>query len=103
MDGASHAQRILHVVFPMSLPIISTLAILRFIASWNQFVLPLIVLRDEAKFPIAVKLYQLEGAYLKEWGPLMAGYALAAIPLIVLFLFTMRYFVKGISSGAVKG
>lgn len=103
MDGAGHWQRMIHVVVPMSMPIISTLAILRFIASWNQFVLPLIVLRDEAKFPVGVKLYQLEGAYLKEWGPLMAGYALAAIPLIILFLFTMRYFVKGIAAGAIKG
>jgi len=103
MDGAGHLQQVIHVIVPLSMPIISTLAILRFIASWNQFVLPLIVLRDEAKFPVGVKLYQLEGAYLKQWGPLMASYAIAAVPLIILFVFTMRYFVKGISAGAVKG
>ena len=103
IDGASHMQQVRTIVVPMCLPILSTLAILRFIASWNEFILALIVLRDEAKFPIGVRLYQLEGAYLKEWGPLMATYAIASIPLIILFIFTMKYFVRGIATGAVKG
>ena len=103
MDGAGHLQQIINIVLPMSGPIISTLAILRFIGEWNSFVLPLIVLRDEIKFPIGVALYQLEGAYVKEWGPMMAAYAIASIPLIIIFLFTMRLFVKGLSSGALKG
>lgn len=103
IDGASHMQQVTNIVVPMSMPILSTLAILRFIASWNEFILALIVLRDESKFPIGVKLYQLEGAYLKEWGPLMATYAIASIPLIILFIFTMQHFVRGISAGAVKG
>ncbi len=103
VDGASHLQRILYIVTPMSMPIISTIAILRFVASWNEFILPLIILRDQAKFPVSVKLYQLEGAYIKDWGSLMAGYALAAIPLILLFIFSMRFFVKGLTSGALKG
>ncbi len=103
IDGASHLQQVTNIVVPMCMPILSTLAILRFISSWNEFILALIVLRDEAKFPIGVKLYQLEGAYLIEWGPLMATYAIASIPLIILFIFTMRHFVRGISAGAVKG
>ena len=103
IDGASYMQQVTNIVVPMSMPILSTLAILRFIAAWNEFILALVVLRDESKFPIGVKLYQLEGAYLKEWGPLMATYAIASIPLIILFIFTMRHFVRGISAGAIKG
>lgn len=103
MDGASLLQQVRHIVIPMSGPILATLAILRFVAEWNSFVLPLVVLRDEAKLPLAVKLYQLEGAYVQEWGPLMAAYSIASIPIIILFLFTMRMFVKGLSSGAIKG
>lgn len=103
IDGASHLQQIINIVLPMSGPILSTLAILRFINQWNSFVLPLIVLRDDIKLPIAVALYQLEGAYVKEWGPTMAAYAIASIPLVIIFLFTMRLFVKGLSSGALKG
>ena len=71
----------------MNMPILSTLTLLRFIAAWNEFVLPLVILGDESKFPIGVKLYQLEGVYLKKWGPLMATYAIASIPLIFLFIF----------------
>lgn len=103
IDGASHFQQIKNIVLPMSGPILSTLAILQFIANWNSFVLPLIVLRDEIKLPIAVALYRLEGAYVKDWGPTMAAYAIASIPLIIIFAFTMRLFVKGLSAGAVKG
>lgn len=103
IDGASHVKQVWHIVVPMSMPILSTLAILRFIAAWNEFVLPLVILRDDTRFPIGVKLYQLEGAYFKEWGPLMASYSIASIPLVILFIFTMRYFVRGITAGALKG
>ncbi len=103
LDGAGHISQIINIVIPMSGSILSTLAILRFIAEWNSFVLPLVVLRDEWKLPIAVKLYQLEGAYVKDWGPMMASYAISSIPLIIIFLFSMKLFVKGLSSGALKG
>jgi ABC-type glycerol-3-phosphate transport system permease component len=103
MDGAGHLQQIIHIVIPFSGSIISTLAILRFIFEWNSFILPLIILRDETRLPMAVKLYQIEGAYVQQWGPMMASYAIASIPLILLFLFTMQFFIKGLSSGAVKG
>lgn len=103
LDGASHLQQIRNIVLPMSGSILSTLAILRFIGEWNSFILPLIVLRDTNKLPIAVTLYQMEGAYVKEWGPMMAAYSIASIPLIIIFVFSMRLFIKGLSSGAIKG
>jgi len=103
IDGASHVQQILHVVIPQSGGIISTLAILNFVRVWNSFILPLIVIRDPELLPLSVGLFRLQGAYVKEWGPLMAAYFIAAVPLIVLFAFTMRFFVRGISEGAIKG
>jgi ABC-type glycerol-3-phosphate transport system permease component len=103
MDGASHFQQIRTVVIPLSMPIIGTLSILAFLAMWNDFLLPLIVLRDSALFPIGVKLIYLDGEYVKAWGPIMAAYFIASIPLIVIFLFCMRLFVRGLSAGAVKG
>jgi len=65
--------------------------------------LPLIILRDDSKLTIPVGLMRLDGEYVKEWGQLMAGYSIASIPLIIMFLFTMRLFVKGVAAGAVKG
>jgi len=103
VDGAGHLGRIWHVVIPMNGPIIATLACLSIVQQWNNFLLPLLVLRDPHRLPTAVALYRLEGAYVREWGPTMAAFAIAAIPLIILFVFTMRYFVRGIAAGSIKG
>lgn len=103
IDGASHFQQIIHIVIPMSGSIIGTLAILAFLGKWNDFLLPLIVLRDKELFTLGVGLIYLDGEYVKQWGQIMAAYFIAAIPLIVLFLFCMRLFVRGLSAGAIKG
>ena len=103
IDGAGHFKQLLHIVIPMSGPIIGTLAILSFLTSWNEFLMPLIFLKDSELFPIGVALIYLDGEYVKQWGPIMATFLLASIPLIILFLFTMKLFVRGLSSGAVKG
>jgi ABC-type glycerol-3-phosphate transport system permease component len=103
IDGAGHFQQIRHVVLPLSASVMGTLASLQFIGNWNNLMLPLIVLRDEHKLTVPVSLMRLEGEYVKQWGELMAGYTIASIPLIVLFLFAMRAFVKGLAAGAIKG
>jgi ABC-type glycerol-3-phosphate transport system permease component len=103
MDGASHLQQVFTIVIPMSGPIIGTLAILSFLGIWNDFLMPLIVLRDQDLFTLGVGLIYLDGEYVKQWGQIMAAYFVASIPLIVLFLFTMRLFVRGLSAGALKG
>jgi multiple sugar transport system permease protein len=103
MDGAGHFQQIFHIVIPMSGPIIGTLSILAFLGKWNDFLLPLIVLRDKDLFTLGVGLIYLDGEYVKQWGQIMAAYFIAALPLIVIFLFCMRLFVRGLSAGAIKG
>ncbi|MFO1449048.1 MAG: carbohydrate ABC transporter permease [Opitutaceae bacterium] len=103
MDGASHLQQIRHIVIPMSAPIIGTLSILAFLGKWNDFLLPLIVLRDKELFTLGVGLIYLDGEYVKQWGQIMAAYFVASVPLIILFLFCMRLFVRGLSAGAIKG
>jgi ABC-type glycerol-3-phosphate transport system permease component len=103
MDGASHFQQLMNVVIPMSGPIIGTLAILTFLSTWNDFLMPLIILRDPELFTIGVGLIYLDGEYVKEWGKIMASFFVASLPLIIIFLFTMKLFVRGLSSGALKG
>jgi ABC-type glycerol-3-phosphate transport system permease component len=103
IDGASHLQQVIHVVIPQCGGIISTLAILTFVRNWNVFILPLIVIRDPERMPLAVRLFFLQGAYEKQWGPLMAAYFISAVPLILLFAFTMRLFIRGAGEGAIKG
>jgi ABC-type glycerol-3-phosphate transport system permease component len=103
IDGAGHLKRIRHVVLPLCAPIIGTLAVLVFLGRWNEFLLPLVVLRDRELFTIGVGLIYLDGEYVKQWGQIMAAYSIAALPLVVVFLFTMRLFVRGLSAGAIKG
>ncbi len=103
MDGASHLAQLRNVVIPMSGPILGTLAILQFLGAWNDFLMPLIILRDPELFTIGVGLIYLDGEYVKQWGKIMAAFFIASLPLIVIFLFTMKLFVRGLSSGALKG
>jgi ABC-type glycerol-3-phosphate transport system permease component len=103
IDGANHFQQMRMVVLPLCGPILGTVGVMHFISEWNEFVLPLIVIRDSAALPVMVQLQRLAGEYIKFFGPLMAGYAIASIPVIVLFTFSMRLFVKGMTEGSIKG
>lgn len=103
IDGASHLRQMFTIVAPLSGPILGVVGIMHAIGQWNDFVLPLIVMRDHARLPVMVQLLRMAGEYIKLWGPLMAGYALASIPIIILFVVSMRLFTRGLTEGAVKG
>jgi ABC-type glycerol-3-phosphate transport system permease component len=103
IDGASHFQQIKNIVLPLSGPILGTVGVMNFITAWNEFVLAMIVMNDQNKLPITVQLLRMMGEYIKDWGPLMAGYAITSIPVVILFIFSMKLFIKGMTEGAVKG
>jgi ABC-type glycerol-3-phosphate transport system permease component len=103
IDGASHFQQLKTIVLPLSGTILGTIGVMLFVQQWNEFVLPLIVMRDEIRLPVMVQLQRLNGSYVKQFGPLMAGFVIASIPVIVLFIFSMKLFIKGMTEGAVKG
>ena len=99
VDGANHFDQVRVIVIPQAGAILGTVGVMHFITEWNNFLLPLIVMRDHDRLPVMVQLLRMSGEYLKFWGPLMAGYALASIPIIILFLFTMRLFMRGLTEG----
>ena len=103
MDGAGHIRQMWSVMLPLSGPILGTLAIMNFLGTWNDLIMPLIILRDNALLTIPVGLMRLDGEYVKMWGESMAGFTIASVPLVILFLFTTRLFVRGLTAGAVKG
>ncbi|MGF1530441.1 MAG: carbohydrate ABC transporter permease [Puniceicoccaceae bacterium] len=103
IDGAGHLQQIRHIVLPLSASIISVTVILDFLGTWNEVILPLLLLRDDELLTIPVGLFRLDGEYVKQYGQMMAGYAIASVPLLFLFVFSMKLFVRGLSAGAVKG
>lgn len=103
VDGATHFQQYAQVCLPLVWPMAVTLAIMNFVALYNDLVWPLIVMQERAKQVVAVGLLDFT-AYVgtSDLGPQMAGYAIASLPLLLVFLFGMRYYIAGISSGAVK-
>lgn len=99
VDGANHFDQMRLIVVPQAGAILGTVGVMHFVTEWNNFVLPLIVMRDHARLPVMVQLLRMSGEYIKLWGPLMAGYALASIPIVILFVFSMRLFMRGMSEG----
>ena len=104
IDGATEFQLWYMVAVPLSWPILMTIAILHMVGAYNDFLWPLLVIGDDAKQVVSVGLTQFTSSFgVTEYGPQMAANVIASIPLLILFLFGMKYFIRGITSGAIKG
>jgi ABC-type glycerol-3-phosphate transport system permease component len=102
LDGASELRVLRSLAVPLSMPMIGTVAILNILGSWNDIIWPLLVLSLKGMRTLPVALLYFERGYRVEEGPLMAGDVLASIPIMILFLFTMRLFIQGITSAGIK-
>ncbi len=102
IDGASELQVFRHIGIPLSQSILGVVAIMHVLSTWNDVIWPLVTLRSNELMTLTIGLYAFRTQFYTIWGPLMAGYVIASIPLIILFAFTSRLFVEGLSSGAIK-
>ena len=102
VDGASELQIYRHVVLPVIAPILATLAIWTFLATWNDFMWPLIVLSDDRRYTLPVALANLVGEHVQDTELMMAGSVVTVLPVMLVFLFLQRYYVRGITAGSVK-
>ena len=103
IDGASELQSFAQIAVPLSAPILVTVAVVRLVTTYNQFMWPLVVISSPKKQVVAVALTQFTSEIgVTDLGPQMAGYILASIPLIVLFSFGMRHYVRGLTAGGLK-
>ena len=102
IDGANELQILARIGIPLSKSILGVVAIMHILSTWNDLVWPLVTLSTDKLMTLTIGLYAFRTAWYSIWGPLMAGYILASIPLIILFAFTSRLFVEGLSSGAIK-
>jgi multiple sugar transport system permease protein/raffinose/stachyose/melibiose transport system permease protein len=102
LDGASEWRLYGQIALPLCKPILGTVAVMVSLSTWNDYVWPLIVLSDDSKKTLAIGLAAFRGTYSTTYGPLMAGYVIASLPLLVVFLLTMRAFIAGLTSGALK-
>ena len=102
MDGCSELGIYWRIVLPLLKPALGTLGLITFIASWNNFIGPLIVMRSPENYTLPLALRSLQSPVDTEWGALMTGSAIATIPLIVLFVLSSRQLISGLTAGAVK-
>ena len=103
IDGASEARIFSQIVLPMVKPGIGALAIFTFINSWNDYFMQLIMLSSTEKLTISLGIAKLQAEKATDFGIIMAGAAVAAVPILIVFLIFQRYFTQGIAMGAVKG
>lgn len=102
IDGAGEARIFAQIVLPIMRPALAAVAIVLFLFQWNDFLWPLLVLTNRNAYTIPVALGTLVGLTRVSWGGIMVGTAIATVPFLLLFLFLQRYFVAGITAGAVK-
>ncbi len=102
IDGASDFQVYSHIYLPLSRPIMATSGIFIFITQWNSFLWPLITLNSEANYTLTVGLSTLQDQQVMDYGLLMSGATISAIPMVLVFFFFSRYLLDGMRAGAIK-
>jgi raffinose/stachyose/melibiose transport system permease protein len=102
MDGCGYFRYFFFITLPLSGPILSTVAIISFVGSWNGYLLPLIVFNSEQRYPWTLGLMAYQGQYSTSWQLVLAFITLTILPAILIFLFAQRWIVAGLTAGAVK-
>lgn len=103
VDGAGEVRTFATIVLPMVKPGVGALAIFTFINSWNDYFMQLVMLAGNARYTISLGIATMQAETSVDLGLLMSGAALAAVPIIIVFLIFQKYFTQGITMGAVKG
>lgn len=103
VDGASEFQTFWKVILPLTKPAVTVVGIFAAVAAWNEFLLPLLYLHEQSKYPLAVGLAFFTGEHDVSYNLLMAATTLVVLPVVVVFLFAQRFFIEGVTVGGVKG
>jgi putative chitobiose transport system permease protein len=103
IDGAGEWTIFRRVMLPLVGPPLATMGIFSFVGLWNEFFWPLIVLTDQNKFPLALGVRYLDNAFVANTRYVMAGGIITMLPILAVFIFAQRYFMRGATAGAVKG
>ena len=103
MDGANPFQTFLHVILPLMRPGLITVAIIVFLNSWNEFLITSTFQKGRSNITMTLGYLSMNGTYATDQGALMAGAFILVAPIIVFFLLLQRFFISGMTSGAVKG
>ncbi|QRM57863.1 carbohydrate ABC transporter permease [Sinorhizobium sp. BG8] len=102
IDGASHFTIFRRIFLPVSLPVLSALLILDFVATWNEFAMALVILQDPRMWTLPLGLMNFQSQFQSDYGQLNAAIIMTVLPAAIVYLMFQRYFVSGLTSGAVK-
>ncbi|WP_439896110.1 carbohydrate ABC transporter permease [Rhizobium aegyptiacum] len=103
IDGASHFTIFRRIFLPVCLPVLAALLILDFVSTWNEFAMALVLLQDQHMWTLPLGLMSFQGQFSSNYGQLNAAIVMTVLPATIVYLMFQRYFVSGLTSGAVKG
>jgi raffinose/stachyose/melibiose transport system permease protein len=103
VDGCGYIRFFFYMTLPLSRPILATVAIFSFVRSWNNYLLPLIMLDSEPMYPWPLGIMVYQGEYSTEWQLVLAFVTLTILPAVIVFFAAQKHIVSGLTAGAVKG
>ena len=102
IDGAGYLTIFARIMLPLTVPALITVGLLAFVATWNDFLNPIIYLQSEEKFAVALGLLRFQDRFVSKWHLLMASAALVVVVPIVVFLIGQKYFIEGVTLTGMK-
>ena len=103
IDGCGSLRFFWHILLPLSRPILSTVAVLAIVASWNQFLLPLVMINTESNWTLPLGVTNFSTQYTTDTARILAYTTLALIPALIFYFFAERQLIGGLTSGSIKG
>ncbi|SDG10316.1 raffinose/stachyose/melibiose transport system permease protein [Fontibacillus panacisegetis] len=103
IDGCSRVRIFWNIVFPLLGPVTASMVVLNGLGIWNDFLMPMLVLPSGEPKTMVVEIYRYIGEFSSRWDMIFAGTTMSVVPILIIFVFLQKYFVKGIATGATKG
>ena len=103
IDGCGPFRAFWSVMLPLLKPVSVTVLILNFVGTWNDFMIPLYLLYDSAKWPITLTIYDFLGRFSRDWSLVSANIVLTILPVLIMYVLGQSYIIKGMVSGSIKG
>jgi len=102
LDGGGYFTIFTRVILPLSTPALATVAIFSFLGSWDEYIWALTVINEAKKRTLPIAIANFQGQHASDWGLVFAASLIAVIPVLVIYVLLQRYFVQGLTSGALK-
>lgn len=102
LDGCTHIQKLRHVAIPLVVPVLSTVSVFSILHSWNEYLLPLIFMKDQSMYTVTLSTSFFKGEYGADLGKIFAALMMIVLPVVLFYVSAQRYLQRGLAAGAVK-